>query len=156
MPDQTVKDVLSLRVGLVPPDAVIDLRHRVLRQDLPRESAVFEGDLEPDTQHLAAYDAWNMIVGCCTILHRTWQDRPAWQLRGMAVDDQWQGKGVGRLLLGEVEIVVLNSDHAIELWCNARKIAVPFYKSHGWEIASPEFDIPTAGPHYKMTRKLGS
>jgi len=31
---------------------------------------------------------------------------------------------------------------------------VEFYRKHGWEIVSAVFDIPTAGPHFKMVRKL--
>ena len=32
--------------------------------------------------------------------------------------------------------------------------AVGFYERNGWRLASPEFEIPTAGPHHKMTRHL--
>ena len=35
-------------------------------------------------------------------------------------------------------------------WCNARLAAIPFYKKLGWKIASELFEIPTAGPHYRM------
>jgi len=143
-----------LIVSRVATDRVIDLRHRVLRDGLPRDAAHFEGDDEPTTIHLAALDAWDLVVGCCTILRRPWNGRPAWQLRGMAVDPRLQRQGIGGLLLAEVERTVLASDHSRELWCNARRPAVRFYERHGWQVASPEFDIPTAGPHYKMVRKL--
>lgn len=142
------------QLRIVDPEAVIDLRHRVLRQGMPRDAAIFEGDTEVGTVHLAAFDDWDVVIGCVTILHRPWQSQIAWQLRGMAVDPQWQGRGVGRLLLVEVERLVLCDSHSTLLWCNARKPAVGFYERHGWRLASPEFEIPTAGPHHRMTRHL--
>lgn len=141
---------------IVDPEAVIDLRHRVLRAQLHRDTAIFDGDSEVGTVHVAAFDEWDVLIGCVTILHRTWNEHPAWQLRGMAVDEGRQGLGIGRALLHEVERLVLADSHARLLWCNARKPAVGFYERHGWRLASPEFEIPTAGPHHKMTRHLDS
>ena len=40
------------------------------------------------------------------------------------------------------------------MWCNARTPAVGFYQRHGWVVASEEFEVKTAGPHFKMTLKL--
>jgi GNAT superfamily N-acetyltransferase len=142
------------QLRIVDPDAVVDLRHRILRAGLPRETAMFEGDGEVGTVHLAAFDEWNVMIGCVTILHRMWNGTPAWQLRGMAVESEWQGHGIGRMLLSEVERLILCDSHSTLVWCNARKPAVGFYERHGWRLASPEFEIPTAGPHHKMTRHL--
>ena len=41
-------------------------------------------------------------------------------------------------------------------WCNARVPALAFYQRQGWQIMSEQFDIPTAGPHRKMTKRLYS
>lgn len=142
------------QLRIVDPDAVIDLRHKVLRAGLPRDSAVFEGDSEVGTVHLGAFDDWDVMIGCSTILHRMWNGAAAWQLRGMAVDAQWQGRGIGKALLLELERLVLCDSHSSLMWCNARKPAVGFYERHGWRLASPEFEIPTAGPHHRMTRHL--
>jgi GNAT superfamily N-acetyltransferase len=133
------------QLRIVDPDAVVDLRHRVLRAGMPRDAAIFEGDTEVGTVHLAVFDDWDVVIG---------QSQAAWQLRGMAVDPQWQSRGIGRTLLGEVERLVLCDSHSTLLWCNARKPAVGFYERNGWRLASPEFEIPTAGPHHKMTRHL--
>ena len=35
-----------------------------------------------------------------------------------------------------------------------RAPAVPFYQRAGWTVVSDVFDIPTAGPHHRMTRDL--
>jgi hypothetical protein len=42
------------------------------------------------------------------------------------------------------------------LWCNARRTipAAGFYQKQGWTIVSDIFEIPTAGPHVKMSKRL--
>ena len=40
------------------------------------------------------------------------------------------------------------------LWCNARIIAVEFYKKIGFQIKGEEFDIPDIGKHYFMYKKI--
>lgn len=132
---------------------IIDLRWRILRAGLERETAFFEGDNEPTTIHFVA-DRDGKIVGCATILQRPWQDGLAWQLRGMAVEQGLQRGGVGRLLLEQVERTVRQAPYSLQLWCNARTPATPFYQKLGWQIVGPEFVIPTAGPHFKMAKLL--
>lgn len=134
-------------------DAILDLRHRVLRAGLPRATASFEGDDEPATLHFCARDGAE-VVGCATILQRPWEGRAAWQLRGMAVEPRLQRGGVGRRLVEAVEAHVLSDAHARLMWCNARVPAAPFYERLGWVVRSQPFDIPRAGPHVRMTRSL--
>ena len=133
---------------------VIDLRHRVLRDGLARDLAIFEGDDESATVHLAAFAEGDAIVGVVTILHRPRDGIPAWQLRGMAVDASVQRGGVGAALLAAVDAIVSTSSYSRDLWCNARKIALGFYARQGWRVVGDEFDIPLAGPHRVMTKSL--
>ena len=137
---------------------ILGLRHRVLRAGLPAEAARFEGDDEPRTIHLAAVEGGGAVVGCLSLLRRPWVadggEGPAWQLRGMAVDPSRQRSGVGGALLAAAEGAAAASGGPTLMWCNARKIALGFYETHGWRVASDEFDIPTAGPHRRMTRHI--
>ena len=132
---------------------VIDLRHAVLRAGLPRESAMFPGDDEPSAKHFVSEEN-GTIVGCVTLHLNEWNGEPAWQLRGMAIDPTQQGNGIGAELLREAERWVAASD-VKQMWCNARVPAAAFYVKHGWTIVSDEFDIPTAGPHVRMTKRVG-
>ena len=137
------------------PSEVVDLRHAVLRAGLPRETAVFPGDDAPGTIHVVATGDDGQIIGCATMLRSAWEGRQAWQVRGMAVSPRVQRGGVGRAMLAELERLARASDDRAELlWCNARTTAVGFYERHGWVAASDEFLIETAGPHFKMTKKL--
>lgn len=137
-------------------DEILDLRYRVLRTGLPRDAASFDSDGDPRTRHFVAVANSDTIVGCATIMPSTWNGQPAWRLRGMAVDERWRSRGVGGALLRAIDASIASDMPlpAPQLWCNARTPAVEFYKRNGWVVASDEFDIETAGPHFMMTRTL--
>jgi predicted GNAT family N-acyltransferase len=67
----------------------------------------------------------------------------------MATVPEVRGLGFGKALVAACVNTVKEERGAL-LWCNARKGAVPFYARQGWKILGEEFDIPTAGPHFKM------
>ncbi len=142
----------GIRVERVTVEEIIDLRHVVLRAGLARESAKFPGDDDPQAVHLAA-KIGTKVIGCASILVNEWNGERACQLRGMAVDPVEQRRGVGRLLLAEIEVIAVEKKVRL-LWANVRKVAVAFYQKCGWEIVSAEFEIPTAGPHFKMKKFL--
>jgi GNAT superfamily N-acetyltransferase len=142
-----------IEVLRVPVERILDLRHEILRNGLPREAASFDGDDEPATQHLAAC-CGEHVIACVTLLQRPFEGAPAWQLRGMAVAQPHQRRGLGSAMLNAVDSLVRNDPHSLLLWCNARTPAVCFYRKHGWVIASQEFVIETAGPHFRMFKRL--
>ena len=138
-------------------DQIIDLRYKILRAGLPKESAQFPGDDAPSTWHLALFNssAKNALpASCASFMLNSYKDEPAWQLRGMATDDPYQGKGFGGELLRCAEVLIAADSNVRLFWCNARVPAIPFYQKHGWKVDSEEFDIPTAGPHRKMVKSL--
>ncbi len=144
----------SIQIQRVPVERIIDLRHVILRQGLPRESAIFTGDDLPSSRHYAAID--NGRVVCCLTLHQSqWESQPAWQLRGMAADKEHQGHGIGSAMMDWMEAELLSdADASRQLWCNARVPARNFYLKLGWQIVSDIFDIPTAGPHVRMIKLI--
>jgi GNAT superfamily N-acetyltransferase len=137
---------MDIRVRQVPPEDVIDLRHRVLRPGRPRETAHFSGDRDAGTLHYAAF-LGEQIVGVATVMTQPFPhgDGPALQLRGMAVDPDLEKSGIGRALLEGIAREV-----QVPMWCNARESAVPFYERTGWRICSERFPIEGVGPHFCM------
>lgn len=133
---------------------IFQLRWDVLRPGRPIEAAQFPGDEAPETIHVGAFTSDGRNVGCATATRTTWQDRPAWQLRGMGVAPDWQRKGVGQLVLAEIERLVRQASDVRQMWCNGREEAVAFYEKQGWAVASEQFHIEDVGPHYKMTKTL--
>jgi GNAT superfamily N-acetyltransferase len=143
---------LDLRRARV--EELIDLRHDVLRHGLPRESAMFEGDAAPTTRHYGAFDG-GTAVGCATLMLNQWEGEPAWQVRGMATDARFRSRGLGAALLRMAEAEVVEERSPVRLlWCNARVPAIRFYEKLGWAVRCEPFDIPTAGPHVRMTKRL--
>ena len=125
-------------------DGQLELRYRVLREPLglPKSASAFAGDDAPETTHLIAVTDSGDAIGCATLL----RDGDALQLRGMAVDDGWHGKGVGRAILD----AVYAQAQGRALWCNARLTAEPFYSKCDWEPEGDVFDVPGVGPHVVM------
>jgi GNAT superfamily N-acetyltransferase len=144
----------SIRLAPANLERIVDLRHRLLREGLPRETAIFPGDELPTTLHFAATNEEGKALCCLTLLLSEWEGKPAWQLRGMATEPAYQRTGIGRELVHYATRHAALSQRDIGIfWCNARVTAAGFYEKLGWRRVSEEFVIPTAGPHVKMTWK---
>lgn len=140
-----------LRVEEVPVAVILPLRAAVLRPGQPADAARFDGD---DTAlHLALFadvggehDATRSDVVACLSVRAAPRDGEPRQLRGMAVAQAWQGRGLGGALL-----LAAHGRISAPMWCNARLRAVPFYARHGWVVDSAVFDIAGIGPHHRMS-----
>jgi len=71
----------------------------------------------------------------------------------MAVDNSYQGQGLGRLILNFLEQEARTMGlHTVEL--QARENAVEFYKSNGYTIKEKSFLLWGIIQHYLMTKTL--
>ena len=136
---------------------VIGLRHAVLRQGLARGDAIFPGDDDATSRHYGAFRGDELL--CCATLHlNQWEGEPAWQLRGMATAPHARRQGIGRRLLefmeDDLRAAAARDGATLMLWCNARTPALEFYRGMGWRVVSGVFEIPTAGPHVRMIKRL--
>lgn len=150
-------DARSITICRVSIEHIIELRYKILRAGLPKESAQFPGDDARSTWHLGLYNSQANnapLISAASFMLNSYQDAPAWQLRGMCTEDGYQGKGYGGELLRCAEAAIVADSNVRLFWCNARVPAIPFYERHGWKVDSEEFDIPTAGPHRKMVKRL--
>lgn len=125
------------------------LRQKILRAGQAVESCQFENDNHKSTQHLGAFFN-DKLVGILTLLRNKsdiFNNKSQIQLRGMAVDDEFQKQGVGRALLKEA----LKFKKTNELfWCNARVSAADFYLNNAFVKVSEVFEIKDVGPHVIM------
>ena len=131
------------------------LRRTILRPTRPPEASVYAQDDDPVTVHLGAYDdASGALVGCVTVFPEPVDDEPkAWRLRGMAVEEDRRGSGVGADLLAAAVDAVRNAGAPL-LWCEAREKAEGFYEKYGFVGSGDLFEIPVAGPHRHMRLPL--
>lgn len=135
-------------IAEVAAEGLLGLRWRVLRIGRPPESARMVGDDDATTRHFALLRDGEPRA-CVSLMAAPFPDAddgPRWQLRGMAVDNELQGQGVGSRLIQAIQALI-----AEPMWCNSRTHAVGFYGRHGWRVTSDVFDVPKVGPHKRMT-----
>jgi GNAT superfamily N-acetyltransferase len=139
----------------------IAVRHPVLRNGKPIESCHFSGDDLGTTYHLGAFEK-DLLIGVATFLMnkditiKEIKDIKlfyCYQLRGMAVIEKAQKKGIGKKILLHAEDMLRQQEIKI-LWFNARTTAVPFYEQLNYKVISDVFDVPGVGPHFKMMKFL--
>lgn len=130
-----------------------ETRKKVLRENIPLPYK-FDGDLEEETIHLGVFLDEN-IVGVASFMQVQLQgfDGLHYQLRGMATLQAYQGKGIGGELLLKAE-EILKKNKCKLIWCNARKVALKFYKRNGYVTLGEEFSIQYIGPHFKMFKEI--
>ncbi|OCX51492.1 GNAT family N-acetyltransferase [Mucilaginibacter sp. PPCGB 2223] len=142
-------------IKFIPLDDVFDIRNIVLREGkLPPGQPRFPSDDVEGAFHLG-YFAGDTLA-CVASFHpeaREPYQGVGYQLRGMATLEEYQGKNFGNQLLN-FAIVYLRGQKANYIWCNARKKALRFYQNIGFEVISPEFEVPGIGPHYVMYLKI--
>lgn len=134
----------------------IDFRHRWLRNGKPRETAVFRKDLSENTYHFAAVSNQKIlgIVSYFDRQHDCFQDNLlSYQLRGMAVDQNYRQQKIGRYILKD-SLVFLQSKGIDLIWCNARKESWRFYQKYGFKSTGKFFLIPDVGQHILMYKYL--
>lgn len=133
---------------------ILDLRQRILRPGRAKETAQFDGDELATTYHFAAKAnvRESEPVCCVSYMLSPLGEIPAYQLRGMATEEDLRGTGIGSAVTMFAEEWICSETQVQMFWCNARKESVGFYKKAGWKIVSAEFEIPDVGPHFKMAK----
>ncbi len=140
------------------------VRHAVLRQGEPLSSCFFDGDNDQTTLHFGLFIN-NNLAGICSVYQRaphTTNDKKQtqvantinhnFQIRGMAVLEQYRNQSLGQRLLQHVIRFIYQHDPKATLWCNARLAAYRLYLREGFIIEGGAFDIPSVGPHYLMKK----
>ena len=129
------------------------IRLEVLRKNIPLPYK-FNGDLDRDTFHLGAFKDGKLIAVSSFMKAENSNFKGIqYQLRGMATLQEFQGYGAGKLLIIKAE-EILKTLNVECLWCNARVIAVDFYKKQGFQTFGAEFDIRLIGGHFVMFKYL--
>jgi len=146
---------LKPEIKLTDVENIIGVRHQILRTGKPILTCYFEGDELLSTFHFGAFTE-NKTIGCISLMlnkHLSFDDKNAYQLRGMAVLSDFQGQKIGEKLLQKAE-QHLKSINVQTVWCNVRLEAIGFYSKNDFQIISDEFQIPNVGPHVLMSKKL--
>ena len=131
------------------------LRHKVLRQGKPFSTTTYQRDNCIKTFHLA-FMKYNVPISCATFYPENTSlisSKRAYRLRGMATIKEHRKKGYGKKIMSKA-IEEIKKRKGNFLWCNARLVAVEFYKKLGFSSKGEQFNISDIGPHYFMYKKL--
>ena len=140
----------------LPTEDILALRVRVLRKGTPYTNANYPEDEYPDVVNFC------IVRDGRPVATSTWFTKecpempgvPAVQLKGMAVDDELQGDGLGAMLI-ERGMRHAASVGAATVWARARDSALYFYERRGFEVRGDGFiDGPTAMPHHIVVRAV--
>ncbi len=142
-------------IKLISAEETYAVRQPVLRARRPIEDCIFDGDTLETTFHFGLYHK-ALLCGVASFMKNkndSFPEETQYQLRGMAILEDYQKKGLGKLLLhtGEEKLTKINVDR---LWFNAREIALKFYRNHGYETLGNSFNIEGVGIHFLMTKNV--
>ena len=146
---------LKVEIKKVFAEEVRPLRHSELRKGQDFFTTSYIEDYEAGTFHMACI-VDEKIVTCASYYPEKSikiKSKRGYRLRGMATDSNFQRKGYATDLMNESFKELKNRDCDM-VWCNARLVAVEFYKSAGFKITGKIFDIAEIGPHYYMYKEI--
>jgi N-acetylglutamate synthase-like GNAT family acetyltransferase len=130
-------------------DTIINLRYDILRMpwNQPKETS---SDGMEDTAINAFIGDNGKVIACGRLQDNT---GGVGQIRFMAVDANYQGKGLGKLIVAKLEAEAKRIGlTTIEL--QARENAVEFYKSQGYVVKETSFKLWDIIQHYLMTKEI--
>ena len=127
---------------------VWELREEVLRK--PLGMSLKNEDLSNDHVDTIFIAEQNGVVVACLMLHRVAAD--VYKLRQMAVSQELQGKGIGRILVSAAEIYAVQNGYK-KIVLHARKVATGFYDALGYKQVGDQFS-EVGIPHYAMEKAI--
>ena len=130
-------------------DAYFDLRYRVLRKNLnqPLGSEHHEGD--PTGIHFALFENDQILA----IARLDYMDENIAQVRFVAVENDQQGKGLGKKIMLAVEDRC-KFDQKKKLILHARDYAVDFYLNLNYTLIEPSYKLFDVLQHFLMEKKF--
>lgn len=130
--------------------AYFELRYDILRAPWGQAKGSEQTADEAQHQHFAFFNEANQIIG----VGRLDQTAPhIGQVRFMAVAANQQGKGIGKAIIDEIEVVckAKGFQHII---LHAREVALPFYRKLGYQMVEPSHLLFGEIQHYLMQKTL--
>ena len=122
---------MTVTLKIIYAEQTIDLRHKVLWPDHPRDSVMIAEDHQ--ATHFGAFDQ-DTLLGVGSFF----SDGPSVRLRKLAVDPHAQGRGIASQLIATA-CAHFSSLGKERLWCDARLSAKDFYVKNGFDVSDTVF-----------------
>jgi predicted GNAT family N-acyltransferase len=130
-------------------ESYYDLRYRILRKPWgqPLGSERNEGDAV--ALHFAVWENENVLA----VARMDVTDDGIVQVRFVAVESNQQGKGLGKIIMLEIEKVAKEQGKQ-QIILHARENAVAFYKSLGYNIVEKSYLLFDEIQHHLMDKQI--
>ena len=114
-----------------------DLRWKILRAPHNQPRITEQDDLEKDDFPIMVCEVDGIPIGVGRA-HFISEDEA--QIRSISVEPEWEGKGIGSIVLKELEKIVI-AKGAKRIIIHARSNAVEFYKKNGYKEVEPSYTL---------------
>ena len=131
-------------------ERILQLRYKMLRLPWNQPIETATDNLELKSVNAYIENEKQEIIACGRLQEN---DNKIGQIRFMAVSDDYQGKGLGKLIVISLEKSAKEL-HLKSIELQARDNAVNFYKSCGYKIKEKSFLMWDQIQHYLMEKHL--
>ena len=131
-------------------DAILALRYDVLRKPWDQPAATATDDRENSSVNAYISNENGEVIACGRLQEN---ENKVGQIRFMAVHNNYQGKGLGKLIVQFLEEKAVKM-HLNTIELQARENAVKFYESCGYSIKEKSFLLWGLIQHYLMEKKI--
>ena len=129
------------------------LRWKILRKPLSKKKGTEKDNIEKDSFHVYIKNKINRMVAVGRIhIVKNMLPKTA-QIRFMAVDDDFQGLGLGSMILRELESQA-KREYAYCIILHAREMALDFYKKNGYIVEEKSHLLFNEVQHWLMEKKI--
>ena len=127
------------------------LRWKILRKPLGQKNKIVKDSKEKDSIHAIIKDLGNdKILGVGRLHSVNFSDC---QIRFMAVDNNYQKKGYGTLILKFLEDRAKKNGY-IKVILHSRESAIEFYRKHGYLVKSKSHILMGKIQHWEMYKNI--
>jgi predicted GNAT family N-acyltransferase len=133
-----------------------DLRHRILRPHEPKSFRAHPSDTAAGALHVGGF-LNGRLIGIGSIAPESRGNATqltSWRIRGMAVEAEMRGNGVGGKILQALIGHASAQSLPAEIWLHGRANVKGFYERFGFTQEGDLFDQPNTGLHALMVKTL--
>ena len=127
-----------------------DLRWRILRASWNQPRISEQDDLEKDDFPIMVCEVDGIPIG---VGRAHFISENEAQIRSISVEEDWSGKGIGSMVLKELEKIV-TAKGAKRIIIHSRSNAVEFYKKHGYKVVEQSYTLFEVIHHFLMEKKI--
>ena len=134
-----------------------NIREKVLWPHITDGNYSISADNDKDSFHLGVF-LNEKLISIGTFMQDNnpkFNCKLQYRLRAMATDENYRKIGAGKNLFFK-GLEILKNNKIELLWCDARMIAIPFYKSMKMKSLPKTYNIPNIGEHKTMYIYLNS